>query len=459
MRKLNALLTVISLALAIVFFTRCSGEKIQETESWIQQQEHQNPFAGTFKVSRYLFQNGLKLLVLEDHSSPTLAYQTWFNVGSRHEKRGYTGLAHLFEHLMFKATKTMPSGEFMKRLEAVGAEGLNAFTSNDYTAYVQEIPNQHLELLMRLEADRMSNLIVDEAAFKTEREVVHNERRMRYENSPQGKMHQNLFSNLYDTHPYGWPVIGYAEDLNRMNAADALDFYKHYYSPNQATIVIVGDVVPQKAAEALKKYYGDYSASLIPKENLPEVPEPTTEKRQILKLNTEVERLMIALPVSGVMEEETAVLEVVQGLLSEGKSSRLHKALVETGVATAVSSGNYQHYGPSIFTISVLLQKGQNAATAEKIVWETIKKLASSEITNLELERARNALKFAFYAGLNSSSGKASFLGRYETLCGRYERGLEIIYEMDEVKSDDIVNVLKKYFQQRRQTILAGVPL
>jgi zinc protease len=204
-------------------------------------ENHALPFIGGFEVHRYVLDNGLKLMIVEDHSSPTFAYHTWFRVGSRDEKVKYTGLAHLFEHMMFKGTTVHPPGEFDRLLERAGAEGENAFTSHDYTAYVQEMPKSELDLIVRLEADRMVNLVVDEKSFKTETEVVQNERRFRTENSPDGTLTQILFETAFTKHSYHWPVIGYQEDLERMSAQDAFSFYKTFYNPNNAVVVVVGE--------------------------------------------------------------------------------------------------------------------------------------------------------------------------------------------------------------------------
>ncbi|NDG83730.1 MAG: insulinase family protein, partial [Proteobacteria bacterium] len=225
----------------LVALTSCSQSPVKPEGKapGVQKEGHFEviPFAGNFSLRRARLPNGLKILILKDPSSPTFAYQTWFNVGSRNEVAGKTGLAHLFEHLMFKGTTHHKEGEFDALLEQAGAEGENAFTSNDHTAYVQELPDTRFDLITDLEADRMVNLIVNDASFKTEREVVQNERRFRKENSAEGTMYQTLFETSFSEHPYHWPVIGYEQDLNAMTAQDARDFYERFYSPDRATVV------------------------------------------------------------------------------------------------------------------------------------------------------------------------------------------------------------------------------
>ena len=256
------------------------------------------PVMKEWKARRFQLQNGLKVIVVTDHSSPTFAYQTWFNVGSRNEQKDYTGLAHLFEHLMFKATSNYADGEFSKQSEMAGAEGSNAFTTEDFTAYVQEFPKDKLDLIAQLESDRMVNLIVDENVFKTERDVVHNERRMRYENSADGILRLELKKMAYEKQPYRWPVIGYAEDLNRMTATDAVNFYKKYYHPSRAVIVVVGDVEFDQVKSTIEKNYGKIARAQVTSEELEpklELETPLAQPiRNQLSLNTGVEKLRIA---------------------------------------------------------------------------------------------------------------------------------------------------------------------
>lgn len=414
------------------------------------------PFVGSLEVDRFVLNNGLKVLVVEDHTSPTFAYQTWFNVGSKNEKVGYTGLAHLFEHMMFKQTKTLKSGEFMKILEQEGAEGTNAFTSRDYTAYIQEVPREKLELVARLESERMVNLMVDQKAFKTETEVVQNERRYRNENSPEGMMYQTLFETAYSQHPYRWPVIGYQEDLDRMSSKDAYEFYQKHYRPNQAVIVIVGDVDSSKALEVIKKYYEKIPSESAENSSIPQEPDQTTVKKKKLKLNIQVEKLLLGYRVPGVLDSEAAALEVLQGLLSEGKSSRLSRALVETGISNDVGSGSFQNKDPTLFIISTTLQKGKRAATAEGIIRKELKRVSSEPISERELKKAKNLMTFSFYNGLSSQSSKANFLGRYETIAGDFRIGLKIQQSIANVTSSDIRRVTTKYFQDHNRTVIIG---
>ena len=302
-------------ALLALAFPACSTLRNQSDATPIQ---NKIPVVGTYEAARTTLANGLRIIVVEDHSSPTFAYDTWFRVGSRDEAPGKTGLAHLFEHMMFKETTHLKEGEFSKVLDAAGAEGENAFTNHDYTAYVQELPKDQLDLIIRLESDRMVNLLVNDQAFKTEVEVVQNERRMRNENNPEGTMYQELYGNAYRSHSYRWPVIGYAEDLAAMSSQDALDFYRRHYRPSLATIVVVGDVSTREVFSKIEKAYGAIPGT-APDGLAPLAapsPEPAqTEIRRKTCLHIQVEKLVVAYPVPQFDHADTPALRVLETLL------------------------------------------------------------------------------------------------------------------------------------------------
>jgi predicted Zn-dependent peptidase len=416
------------------------------------------PLVGTYAVNRFVLDNGLKLLVVENHSSPTFSYQTWFSVGSRNEIPKYTGLAHLFEHMMFKGTSAHKEGEFDRILESAGAEGENAFTSRDYTAYVQEMPTTQLELITKMESDRMVNLIVDQKAFKTETEVVQNERRFRNENSPDGLMYQEIFSIAFTAHPYRWPVIGYQEDLERMSAADAVKFYKSYYSPNHATIAVAGDVDPQQVLALVKKYYGSLPAQPTPPVLSQAEPAQTAPRRKTLKLSMQVEKLMMGYHIPEVSHADTPALSLLSGVLTGGKSSRLHRALVETGIASSVDGYDLDDKDPSLLLIASNLQKGKKAAQAESVILRELARISSTGVTPAELERARNGLNFRFYEGFDSNSEITSFLGKYSVLGGNFELGLRIQERIQQVTPAEIMAVARKYLQPGNRSVIIGVP-
>ncbi len=419
---------------------------------------HQSvPLVGAFKADRYNFGNGLRLIVVENHSSPTFAYQTWFRVGSRDEMKGRTGLAHLFEHMMFKGTKNYKEGEFDRILEEAGVEGENAFTSRDYTTYVQELPKDKLELIAKLESDRMINLIVDDKAFKTETEVVQNERRFRNENSPDGLMYQELFGLAFTRHPYHWPIIGYQEDLNRMNSEDARQFYRSYYSPNHATIVVTGDVDAEEVARTVQKFYGGIPAQPSPIRNIPAEPAQKAKRTKVMKLNIQVEKLLMGCHTPEVTHEDIPALSVLQAILSGGKSSRLHRALVETGISSSVDSNDMSNKDPTLFMIATNLQSGKKASRAEEVIRKELNRIFHEPIPEIELERAKNKLNFGFYESMDGNSSRAYFVGHYEALADSFEVGLTIQKRIQTVTALEAQSVARRYLDSENCSVIIGV--
>jgi len=415
------------------------------------------PLVGSYHVQRTMLANGLKILVIEDHSSPTFAYQTWFKVGSREEVPGRTGLAHLFEHMMFKATTQYKDGDFDRYLDEAGAEGMNAFTTNDYTAYVQELPSSQLEMIMNLESIRMVNLVVDDASFKTEREVVQNERRMRYENNPDGILWTELDKLSYTNHPYHWPTIGYEQDLTAMTADDARKFYQLWYSPNKATVVVFGDVRAPQVFSLAKKYYGNIPAT-------PDVPaeitfdeDPTSPRRKSLKLNLQVERLMMSYPIPAAAHEDMPALLLLSTLLSKGKSSRLYRSLVETGLATGAEAYAFEKRDPGTFVFEVSCQKGKKATHAEAAILREIQNLIQNPIGPTELERAKNQFLYSFYTDLSNPSKVANFVGTYETMLGDFQKGKLLYDATQKLTGEDLQRVAQKYLVPAKRSIIQGL--
>jgi zinc protease len=413
--------------------------------------------ADGIRASRFRFPNGLRLLVIEDDTAPTFAYQTWFDVGSRDEEPGRTGLAHLFEHMMFKGTRTIPDGEFDRRLEEAGVEGENAYTTHDHTTYVQELPAERLELIVQLEADRMRNLVVNDASFSTEREVVQNERRFRNENNPDGTLYQEIYGLAFTKHSYRWPVIGFAEDLASMKAEDARNFYNRHYSPERAVIVVSGDVDARKVARLVERHYGIHPASKSATAT-PEVePEQKTARRKTLKLDIQVEKLMMSYPIPAMSADDMPALDLLQTVLSGGRSSRLQKALVETGVATGAYGYAASSKDPSLFLFGVTLQKGQRALGAERIILAELSRLAREPVSEKELERAKNILSFEYFNGLETNSERARFAGHYESQMGGLENGPRYFQKLMSVRPGQVMEAAGKYLQESRRSVVVGL--
>lgn len=454
MRSSRLAVGILSFSLALA---GCAGHTTKTPET-AGQAPGGVPLVGTFKVHPFTLDNGLRLLVVEDHSSPTLAYQTWFRIGSRDEVPNHTGLAHLFEHMMFKGTKAHPEGQYEHILEQAGSEGLNAFTSQDYTAYIQEIPSSQLELLASLESDRMVNLVVNEQSFRTELGVVQNERRFRNENNPDGMIEQEMYGLAFKKHPYHWPVVGYQEDLDRMSAENAREFYQNYYNPSHATIIMVGDVTPDHALEVVKRYYGKLPGKASPAHVIEAEPPQKETRRKTLALNIQVQKVWIAYRVPAITSPDAPKLEVLASVLAGGKSSRLQRALVETGIASSVEASNPGNEDPSLFIIAVNLQKGKKAAQAEAVVNRELQRLFREPIADREMERVQNRLSFDFYSSLSSSYEKARFLGYFEATANDFQKGIEFRKDVAKVTPAEVQQAVKAYFVPDNRSVLTALP-
>src|SRR4051812_5842335 len=280
-------------------------------------------------VQRFRLGNGLRLLVLVDTSAPVLSYYTWFRVGSRHERPGKTGLAHLFEHLMFNESEGLKAGEFDRKLEENGAES-NAATWLDWTYYYESLPRDRFALAVKLESTRMARLVLREPQIVSEKEVVANERRMRVDDDVEGIANEVLYKTAFTTHPYHWPTIGWMKDIEGFTPDDCVAFYKTYYAPNNATIVIAGDVREQDVLEKIRDAYGAIPSSVIPEEDT--TPEPTQlEMREVvLKKPTASEKLLVGFHGPALGDADHPALSILNEVLFGGRASRMYHELVTT---------------------------------------------------------------------------------------------------------------------------------
>jgi zinc protease len=304
----------------------------------------------------------------------------------------------------------------------------------------------------------MVNLVVNEESFKTEVEVVQNERRMRYENNPDGLLYQKLWDMAFAKSPYHWPVIGYEEDLAKMTAEDARNFYKKYYSPNNATVVVSGDVSPDEVYEKAKHHYGSLTPSVLDTRAVEVEPSQTSPRRKDLALDLKVEKLFIGYHIPSISGDDIPALGALQSILGMGKSSRLHRALVETGIATGVVADQMDNRDPTLFLIEISLQKGKKAAVAESVVLKEVAKLAAHPVATAELERARNLLNFGFLEGLDSNNERCHLLGHYESAADDYHVGLRNYNRTLVATPQDIQAAAKKFLDPSNRTTITGVP-
>lgn len=415
-------------------------------------------FNKNFPIEKYLLSNGLKVIIMEDHSAPVFSYHTWFQVGSRNEKKGTTGIAHLFEHLMFKETKNTKEGEFDRILEEQGGK-INAATYVDWTFYRESLPKEAFDLIPNLEADRMQHMILSQEQLDAEREVVVNERLMRVDNSPQGSMYESLYQHAFTTHPYHWPVIGWMEDIKNIKREDCLNFYNTYYAPNNATIVVVGDVETKNVLEKIEKAYGNIPASTIPEQKLPTEPNQKAEK--IIELQKEIssEKFIMGYRTPNAQHPDYAALEIAHCILFDGKSARLQKILVnEKELATQTGGWVNQTKDPALYVIDVTMNPGKSIEDALKIIDEQIEQLIAHKVTQEELEKAKNRIETSFWSHFRTVDDKAESLGFHETVSLDFKRFFQEVPSLMKVTADDVQKAAKTYLIKQNRTIVKAYP-
>jgi predicted Zn-dependent peptidase len=386
---------------------------------------------------KYSLENGLEVILHEDHRTPVVAVNIWYHVGSKDEPQGKNGFAHLFEHVMFQGSKNVGEDLYFKYLERAGASDRNGTTNLDRTNYYETVPSNELELVLWLESDRMGFLLdhANEATFKSQREVVKNERRQNYENAPYGLVGQFIRAAIYpEGHPYRLLTIGTPEDLDAASFADVTAFFKTFYLPNNATLVIAGDINPTRARELVKKFFAPIARGTDPPVKKAPMPVALESEKQLeVEAEVELPRIQLTWPTPPHFAPGDAELDLVASVLSTGKSSRLYKRLVyDLQIAQDVSASQSSSQLASLFEIAVTLKKGKSPAQARRIVDEELKKLAQTAPGNEELGRARTGILSGMIFAMERVTARADWLNFYNQHTGdpgfftkdveRYER-------------------------------------
>ena len=412
------------------------------------------PFGGRLKVERFRFANGLELLACEDHAAPVVAYHTWFRVGSRHERDGKTGLAHLFEHLMFNEVEGRKPGEFDRKLEEAGAES-NASTWLDWTQYNIAIPKDRLGLVIGLEAERMSRLVLREPQVKSEKEVVANERRFRVDDDVEGAISELLWATAFERHAYRWPTIGWMKDIEGFTTEDCADFYKTYYAPNNATIVVVGDFSEASLLEKVAQAYGSLPASTLPVENYQAEPPQTAERRLDVKKPTPTEKLAIGYHAPALGDFDHLALALLVDVLFGGRASRVHRRLIrELELAADVRSFVGPFRDPGLFEIFASAREGRRAEELLAAIDAELDKVCEAPVGNDEIERAQARTELALVAGLETVDGKASTIGFYETLLGRPAAAFERLDAIRKLGPSDLLRAARRYLSKEARSVI-----
>ncbi|MGB0588546.1 MAG: M16 family metallopeptidase [Myxococcota bacterium] len=414
---------------------------------------------GEIRVERYKLHNGLTVIIWEDHRAPVFSYQTWFGVGSRHEQPGRTGMAHLFEHLMFKATKTMAEGEFDRVMEAAGAQ-TNAATWVDWTYYREKLPAGSLDLVCKLESDRMENMILNHDQLESEREVVVNERLLRVDNDPDGTLYERLYKIAYGDHPYSWPTIGWMEDIRAITLEDCFDFYRRYYAPNNATVVVVGDVETDEVLRVIESYYGHLKAQELPDAGTPAEVTPSGPHRAELELELSAERGIYGWHAVSGVDDDHAALQILDEVLTGGESSRLYKRLViEDELATSCGGWIPAWRYPGLYEFGVHMRPDHTFAEAEVVIDEVITKVLEEGITERELLKAKNSLEVNFWRQLSDTGNRATALGDNAVTSGDIDRFFGRVEALRKVTCDDVQRVARRILVPERLACVLGRPM
>jgi len=410
-------------------------------------------------VAEYTLKNGLKVLILEDHKAPTATFQIWYRVGSRDEDIGKTGLSHLLEHMMFKGTKTHGPKTFSQAIQRAGGTD-NAFTSKEYTGYFELLASDRMGLPIELEADRMRNLVLTKEAVLSERDVVMEERRLRYEDDPQSLVYEEAMAVAFMNHPYRWPVIGWMSDLRDLNPEDLINHYRTYYAPNNAVIIVVGDVRKEEILSKVTDAFGDIPAGPLIKAVKIEEEEQRGERRFYVKKEAELPFIISAYKVPDIKHADSFALEVLGSILSEGKSSRLYQKLVYEQQIALSAWASYEgfHKDPFLFLTGATAASGKNIEDVEKAINDEIEKIKKTPPSDREVQRAKNQIEASFIMGQDSIYMQARMIGSFEMIGGwrLWERYLEGIRK---VSPEDVRRVAEKYLVSDARTTGILIPV
>ena len=414
-------------------------------------------------IHEYKLENGLKLIVKEDHRAPIMVSQIWYKVGSSYEHDGITGVSHVLEHMMFKGTKAVPSGEFSQIISENGGRE-NAFTSQDYTAYFQTMEKSRLPVSFELEADRMRNLTIPDKEFLKEVQVVMEERRMRTEDNPQSLTYEQFNATAYASSPYRLPVIGWMDDLENLQVGDLRDWYQMWYAPNNATLVVVGDVDPEDVYSLAKKYFGPLKPSDISAVK-PRLEIAQRGRKEIkVEVPAKVPYLMMGYKTPVVLTAEQPwepyALEVLAGILDGGDGARLASELVRGKAVAATAGAGYDGHDrlESLFLLSGTPSDGYTVKDLEKALLEQVQRLHETPAEQQELDRVKAQLRADKVYEQDSIFYQGMQIGILETVGLSWKDAERYLERIEAVTADQVQAVANKYLVQDRLTVAELVP-
>jgi zinc protease len=405
------------------------------------------------EITSFNLPNGLKVIVWPDHDIPNVALYYFVRAGARNEYPGVTGIAHFFEHMMFNGTDSREQGEFDQEMEAAGGAN-NAYTSKDVTVYMDWFPKSALEAVLELEGDRLASLAIDPDVVETERGAVASERRQAVDDSHAGLLQEQMFANAYIAHPYQNPVIGWPSDIENWTQEDLEDFYRRFYAPNNITMVFAGDVTPEEVYLLADQYLSPLNRQHPPEPITIIEPEQRGERRFVIEADAQTPLLHVAFHAGATNDPETLHLDLLLAILTEGDSSRLHRALVEEeGLAIGVGGGQTDGFDPGLAYFALTLAPDADIAAAETRLREELERIASVGVSSAELAKARNLRLAEFWRGLQTINGKASALGNFEVFTGDYENLFAVPKQLSDATAAQLQEVAGKVFRDDNMTV------
>ena len=403
--------------------------------------------------------NGLRVILSEDHSTPIVHVSVTYHVGSKNERPGRTGFAHLFEHMMFKGSKNVEPESHTSMIASVGGRS-NAFTTEDETVFWQTLPAHYLPLALWLEADRMATLLIDDEAFRREREVVKEERRMRVENQPYGRLSEIIFEHAFTTHPYKHPTIGSMADLEAASIADVREFHETYYVPENATITIVGDFDMDQTLQMVNGYFGRVPKAKRPvPRDIPKEPEQTKERRAVVEEAWPLPAVVVAYHITYDGHPDAYPLHIAAKILSDGQSSRITTELVykKRIALTAFGQANIIE-DPNLFYAVAIVQPGQTPEAAERALISEFEKMAQQPVLEGELQRAKNQFARDYILSRESDEDKARHLSHAAVIHNDITTADGEFDIFMNVTRDDVQRVAKTYFTPNNRVVLHILP-
>ena len=409
----------------------------------------------------YKLDNGLTVILHNDSSAPIVTVNIWYHTGSKDEKPGRTGFAHLFEHMLFQGSLNVGDDKHFILIQGVGGS-LNGSTNSDRTNYYETTPSNYLEMLLWLESDRMGWLLpaMTEKKLDNQRDVVKNERRQSYENRPYGLAWENIYFKLYpEEHPYHWSTIGSMEDLSAASLDDIKDFFQSYYGPNNASLVIAGDFDSGQAKVWVEKYFGEIPSGPEVVHPNPDMPVLTEEVRFMMEDKVQLPRIYFVWNSVSRFDEDEAALDVLGEVLSSGKNSRFYRAMIyDNPIAQDAAAFQFSREIAGSFEMEITATPETNLSVIEKVVWEEVEKIQNELPTEREMRRAINSIEASFVFGIQSIGRKADRLNSYYTWTGVPDGFEKDLSRFSNVTAEDVQRVANKYLDKNNLIILSVVP-